>query len=209
MQESIAEKPFKISKKDQILKDSHTFWIDKGSLLEVDIAIKSMYSNQEEVLVEVDAKDKEIGSIVKREAHSGSGRFHRAAHIVVFTSKGEVVLHQRSHKKAMAPSKWDMFGGHQVYGQTIEQTAVAELSEELGVTPPLKFVRKGLHKSSKQNEYFYLYYGIDDGPYGFDKNEVEQIKRFDCEKLLNREYDAEYDVLEHVYTYVAELSHVW
>lgn len=55
----------------------------------------------------------------------------------------------------------------------------------------------------------YLFYGISDGPFGYDRNEVEAIALLDCEKLLAGEYDGEYDILPHVYVYTEELKGVW
>ncbi|MBI2414230.1 NUDIX domain-containing protein [candidate division WWE3 bacterium] len=176
---------------------------------EVSAAVRLINTNEEEILVEADRDDNEVGSISKREAHHTSSRFHRAAHIVIFTSKGEVVLHQRSMNKITSAGKWDMFGGHQVYGHTIGQTAQAELAEELGINVPLTLVEKNLYSTNTQNEWAYLYYGISDGPYGFDRNEVAQIKVFDCERLLNGEYSKGYDILSHVFTYIERLRFIW
>ena len=86
---------------------------------------------------------------------------------------------------------------------------MAELSEELGITTNLQFVRKDLYKSKFQAEFYYLYYGVDDGPYGFDRNEVAQIRVFNCQKLLNGDYADDFEILEHVYGYVKELEGVW
>jgi len=178
-------------------------------LNELDATVRSMNTSQDELLVEVDKKDKEIGAIIKRDAHSNPKRFHRAAHIMIFNTRGEVVLQQRSLTKATGAGKWDMPGGHQVIGQTMEQTARQELAEEMGIQIPLTLQRIGLKQDDKQSEYYYLYYGISDGPFGFDRNEVIQVKAFDCQKLLEHRYDKEYSILAHVYSYTEELSFVW
>lgn len=168
-----------------------------------------MNTSSDEILVEVDKNDNVIEEIVKRDAHSDSTRYHRAAHIMIFNSHGEVILQKRSFNKFTSPGKWDMHGGHQVAGQSIEQCAVAELSEELGITTDLKFHHKGLYQDDFQSEYFYLFVGTSDGPYGFDKNEVECIGTFDCQKLLDSGYDGEFDILPHVIKYVRELKDYW
>ncbi len=195
--------------REQILENKKINSEMQGLVDEIDAAVRLMQVNAEEILVEVDEQDREVGTITKREAHNTGTRGHRAAHIVIFNTLGQVVLHQRSFNKITSPGKWDMFGGHQVAGHTIEQTAYAELSEELGINVPLKFVRKGLYKRSTQMEWYYLYYGISDGPYGFDRNEVAQIANFDCDNLLAGEYKENYDILTHVYGYVEELRFVW
>lgn len=183
--------------------------LDVSVLGELDAAVRTMNTTQDEILTEVDKNNKEIGTIIKRDAHSNPKRFHRAAHIMIFNSKGEVVLQQRSLTKATDPGKWDMPGGHEVAGQTIKQTAQQELAEEMGINIPLTLQRTGLYKDKNQSEYYSLFYGISDGPYGFDRNEVIAIRSFDCEKLLKRAYDKKYSILPHVYKYTEELRFVW
>lgn len=194
-------------KEFDVLKDAYD--IDKKIFNEVDLAVRTMNTTEDEILVEVNKNDKEIGTIVKREAHADPSRYHRGAHVMIFSSKGEAILQQRGLNKAHHPGRWDMPGGHQTAGTTIEQTAKQELVEELGVETELTLKRKGLYQDGWQSEIYYLYWGIHDGPYKFDKHEVEQVKAFDCKKLLRHEYDTEYSILEHVYDYVDELREVW
>lgn len=200
---------FKWVSKEELLKEKHVFWITKTIVNEIDVTIRTMNTTQDEVLVEVDKKDKEIGTIIKREAHSNPKRFHRAAHIMVFDSNGGVVLQKRSWNKAICPGAWDMAGGHQVAGQTIEQTAMAELTEEIGINPKLTMAGKALTFFKQEAEYAYLFWGISDGPYGFDKNEVEAIKVFDPVKIIEGKYGKEFEILPHVIKYTKELKEVW
>lgn len=72
----------------------------------------------------------------------------------------------------------------------------------------LSLHRIGLYQDAKQSEYYYLYYGICDGPFGFDKNEVEAINQFDCQKLVDGLYDQSYKILDHVKAYTQELRFV-
>lgn len=182
------------------------FAVDKKLAKEIDIAARTLNLSQDELLVEVDSDNKEIGTIIKKDAHIDPTRYHRASHIMIFTSKGQVVLQKRGENKITEPGKWDMPGGHQAAGQSIEQCAKLELLEELGIETELKLKRIGLNQNDRQSEYYYLYYGISDGPYGFDKNEVEAVKVYDCEELLNNRSS---DVLDHVFKYIEELRDVW
>lgn len=189
------------------LPDRHP--VAKSIFPEIDQTVKAMNTTEDEILVETDKNNKDIGSIIKREAHSTNTRYHRAAHIMLFNSRGEVVLQQRSTTKTRAAGFWDMPGGHQTYGNTIYETATQELKEEMGVKTKLTLKRVGLKITDSQAEYYYLYYGKHDGPYNFDKNEVEQIKSFDCQKLLDGKYDKEFQILPHVKEYVEELRDYW
>mgnify|MGYP000203297799 FL=1 len=141
---------------------------DKKIFWDIDQAVRSMNSTEDEILVEVNEKNEEIGSVTKREAHTNSKVFHRAAHIMIFNSKGEVVLQQRGFNVIHHPGQWDMAGGHQTLGATIEETAKMELKEEMGIDTNLTLLGIKLNQNSFQSEFSYLFYGIHDGPYKFD-----------------------------------------
>ena len=195
--------------REKFLKMPRAYSMNKSIVNEIDLAIRTRNTSQDELIVEVDKNNKEIGTIIKREAHSNPKRYHRAAHIMIFTSKGDLVLHKRSFTKATGAGKWDMIGGHQSAGLTIDQTAKQELAEELGSSTKLYFFKTGLKQTKETSEFYNLYWGIDDGPYGFDRNEVAEIRVFNCNQLLKHEYDKKYDILKHVYNYTKSLKPIW
>ncbi len=199
---------FKWVTKDKLLRLKRAYSLNKKIVGEIDLAIRTMNTNTDEILVEVDRNNKVIGEIIKRDAHNDRNRFHRAAHIAIFNSRGEIILQKRSENLVIAPGLWDIAGGHQAAGQTINQTAQAELSEELGISCSL--LLKGIYpyRSKIQSEFNYLFYGIHDGPYGFDRNEVAELKAFDCKKLLSKKY-THMKFLPHVFQYVRDLKSVW
>lgn len=163
---------------------------------------------EDELLVETDKEDNDIASIYKMEAHNTQTRYHRAAHIVLFNTKGNVILQKRSIYKKFDPEMWDISGGHQTFGMSIEETAHNELLEEIGIDSKVTFVRKGFKNDGKQLEIIYLYYATHDGPYRADPNEVEEIKEFEPEKLLRGEYEECIKLLPHVLDYIRELKDV-
>jgi|SRR3972149_10945448 len=187
----------------------NAYSLEIGIFQEIDLAVRTMNTTEDEILVEVNKDNKEIGTIIKRDAHSNPQRYHRAAHIILFNSKGQVILQQRGFQKTHHPGRWDMPGGHQTAGNTIEETASQELMEEMGIKSDLDLKRIGLFQNDKQSEFYYLYWSIHDGPYKFDKHEVEKVKAFECKKLLEGEYDKDFSILPHVYEYVRELIGVW
>ncbi len=88
--------------------------------------------------------------------------------------------------------------GHQQVGFSQEETAKAELYEELGIQTPVQFLMKRLHKNTTQSEYQYFYTTVSDGPYAYDRNEVEQISFFDPAEIIAGSYDAAFQLLPHV-----------
>ncbi|PNW26591.1 NUDIX hydrolase [Formosa algae] len=70
---------------------------------------------------------------LKSEIHT-KGLYHNTAHIWLFTTKGEILLAQRSYKKAICPGMWDVsVAGHVDAGETIEAAALRETQEELSL----------------------------------------------------------------------------
>ncbi|KAB1068695.1 NUDIX domain-containing protein [Tamlana haliotis] len=63
------------------------------------------------------------------------GLYHHTAHVWFYTKNGEVLLSQRSAKKAICPLLWDVsVAGHVDAGESIKQAAVREIFEEIGLT---------------------------------------------------------------------------
>ena len=189
------------------LENTHWMYsLQLATLNEVEATIASMNSTQDEILVEVDKDNNEIGSVLKREAHSNPLVYHRAAHIMLFNEKKQVILQQRAPTKATGANKRDMPWWHQTLGQNMDETAHAELLEEMGIETELTLQRIGLKQTDSQSEYYYLYYGTHDGPYAFDKYEVQRVMAFDCQRVLDGDYDKQYSILPHVYEYIRELE---
>ena len=48
---------------------------------------------------------------------------------------GEILLGKRAKDRTSYPNVWDTIGGHCENGETLTQTLIRELQEEIGVTP--------------------------------------------------------------------------
>ena len=59
---------------------------------------------------------------------------HRAVHVLVFNSAGQLFMQKRSINKDESPGQWDTSAaGHVDSGETYLECAVRELAEELGI----------------------------------------------------------------------------
>ena len=75
-----------------------------------------------------------INKALRSECHGNPHLIHRAAHILVFNSSGQILLQKRSLNKDIQPGKWDTsVGGHVDSGETYEEAAHKELYEELDI----------------------------------------------------------------------------
>ncbi|SHH65081.1 NUDIX hydrolase [Winogradskyella jejuensis] len=109
----------------------------------------------DELLDIVDAEGHPTGkTALKSEIHK-NGWYHNTVHLWLYTNSGEILLQQRSHKKAIYPLLWDVsVAGHIDAGETFTEAAVRETNEEIGLqlkeTDLIK-IGKHLHKSIYNN----------------------------------------------------------
>jgi len=79
-----------------------------------------------------DESNKPLGvQKLKSEAHR-EGLWHRASHVWIYNSKGEMLLQLRAKDKEMYPDKWDISAaGHARAGEDPVSTSLREVKEEL------------------------------------------------------------------------------
>lgn len=70
---------------------------------------------------------------LKSDAHE-LGLFHPTVHIWFYTRKGELLFQKRAATKKTFPSLWDVsVAGHVSAGESIEDSAIREVKEEIGL----------------------------------------------------------------------------
>lgn len=62
------------------------------------------------------------------------GYLHNTAHIWFYTDEGQILLAQRAASKSIYPLLWDVsVAGHIDAGESIENGAIREIKEEIGL----------------------------------------------------------------------------
>ncbi|MDR2933810.1 MAG: NUDIX domain-containing protein [Rickettsiales bacterium] len=140
----------------------------------------------EEVIV-VNEQNEVIGSLPRNVA-AKQHAIVRIVCVLVYNTKGNIILSQHSKTKASNALKWNWSaGGHLDAGEEIESGALRELKEELGINGKIEFlmaITKSINKDTgKLKAFIYTFKVIHDGPYILDKREHESHKEYTSAKL--------------------------
>lgn len=139
----------------------------------------------EEKVIIVDENDQEIQT-VPRSKMKRLKLCHRGTAVLVFNSKGEIFVHQRSWKKDRCPGYYDLkAGGVVVAGETPESNVQRELREELGIkNPQVKQLFKFKHDDPNNSSSFqYVFQCLYDGIIHFQDQEVIKGEFLSVEKI--------------------------
>lgn len=132
----------------------------------------------EEQFQVVDQNDRATGAAPRSQVHANN-LLHRAVHILIFNSEGEVFLQYRSRLKDRHPLMWDSSAaGHVNAGEDYDDTAVRELREELGIETRLQRVEKLPASERTGFEFIWLYWGSYDGAMHLNAAEIEAGRFF-------------------------------
>ena len=82
----------------------------------------------------VDDTAQPIGETALKSIIHSKGYKHNTVHLWFYTSKGEILLAQRSANKTICPLLWDVsVSGHVDAGESLVQAAIRETNEEIGL----------------------------------------------------------------------------
>lgn len=134
-----------------------------------------------EDVILVDHHDTPIGRMEKMEAHL-KGELHRALSVLIFNSKGEILLQQRAFTKYHTPGLWsNSCCSHPRPGEDSLQAATRRLNEEMGFTTALTnsfdFVYKAhFDNGLTEHEYDHVFFGTFDGIPAINPEEAHDYK---------------------------------
>ena len=148
----------------------------------------------EDIFDVVNERDEVIDARPRSVVHA-QGLLHRAVHVLVFNSRGDIFLQKRSMLKDRQPGVWDSScSGHVDSGETYDETAVRELREEIGLD--LNKIATGASQSLEKlfkidaceetdAEFVWVYRCENDGPFQLHPEEIETGGWFAPKKVTN------------------------
>lgn len=130
-----------------------------------------------EYVILVDENDRELGIMEKHEAHE-KALLHRAFSVMVFNSKGEMLLQQRAEHKYHSGGLWtNTCCSHPRPGETTMEAAHRRLLEEMGFDCELSLHQSFIYKAPFENgltehEFDYVFKGVYNEDPQFNEAEV-------------------------------------
>jgi isopentenyl-diphosphate delta-isomerase len=146
---------------------------------------------ERENVILVDASDNEVGQEEKLKAHQ-RGDLHRAFSVMIWDSKGRMLLQQRQAHKYHSGGLWsNACCGHPRPGEQSKAAAARRLNEEMGISCALTPIgtfsyRAELDAGLIENEFVHLFRGIYDGAITPDPDECDDFIWLEQNAILSR-----------------------
>lgn len=138
----------------------------------------------------VDAEDNPVGTMEKMEAHE-KGLLHRAFSVLIFNSKGELLLQKRASSKYHSGGLWtNTCCSHPAPNETVAVAAKRRLKEEMGIDLQPVFAYKFTYKAPLdqnliEHEVDHVFTATFDGVPQVNTHEVEDWKFVEISQLLH------------------------
>lgn len=161
-----------------------------------------MISNEKQKILLVDENDCPLGIMDKMEVHQ-KGLLHRAISVIVFNSKGEMLIQRRALNKYHSAGKWsNTCCSHPYPDEKPLDAARRRLFEEMGINVQKLFYwkkllyRVELENNLIENELDYIFICVTDALPNINKEEVIDYKYVNFNSLLE-----DVSINENKYTY--------
>jgi isopentenyl-diphosphate delta-isomerase type 1 len=139
----------------------------------------------EELFDVVDDDDRVVGCASRRQCHGNPALIHRAVHVLVFNSRGELLLQRRAANKDIQPDRWDTsVGGHLDRGETYLAAARREMAEELALAGlPLTRLYPSRIRNEIESENIVTYLSVSDRQVRFEPTEISAVRYCSGEEI--------------------------
>ncbi len=136
-------------------------------------------ADADELLEVLDETGRVVGTARRSECHGDPALAHRAVHVFVRNTSGEILLQKRALSKRIQPGRWDTsVGGHVCPGESWEAAAAREFAEELGVTlgTGFRLLHDYVWRSPVETEHVRTYEVAFDGPFRPQAGEIDECR---------------------------------
>lgn len=163
--------------------------------------VDEIVSSEDDELILVDERDREVGTLAKGACHDGEGVLHRAFSLFVFNPRGELLLQRRAEGKRLWPGYWsNSCCSHPRAGEEMDGATHRRLAQELGMRSSLRYLFKFQYHArfgelGSERELCWVYAGVSGDEVRANVNEVADWRWISPDRL-----DREMSTGEDVFT---------
>lgn len=147
----------------------------------------------EEWIEIVDENGNFTGQIMEKEEAHDKNLLHNEVAVFIVNDKKQVLLQKRSPNKRFNPNKWALCAGHVDAHESLEDAAIREVKEEIGLEIKkedlIPFAEREftLQDSNSHITYFYyVKYNKDNSEFVIQKEELSEVKWFDFDDVIRK-----------------------
>ncbi len=144
-----------------------------------------------ELLEIVNEEGKYTGEVVERDDAHNRNLLHNEVSVFIINNKGEILLQKRSLNKRYKPGKWSSCAGHVCAFETVENTAIREVFEEISVKIEVdELVKIGDREiiiredNSRVSYSYYVRKDVDLDKVNLQEEEVSAVKWFLIDDII-------------------------
>ena len=126
------------------------------------------------------------GELMDRGTQEPVDRYRQVVHVIIFNSRGEMLIQQRQPTKKAWPNMWDVsIGGGVVAGEKPNEAAERELKEELGIDFSFANVRPSFTSNFNNgfDDYYIVNMDLNLDDLTFQETEVKSADWASLEKI--------------------------
>lgn len=144
-----------------------------------------------ELIQIVDENGEFTGEIIDKEIAHDKNLLHIEISVFIINDKNQVLLQKRSPNKRFSPNKWGSCAGHVDAYESLEDAALRELKEEVGLEIPKEslypFLERQIFKKETNSHITYLYYtkcNKEEKEFIIQEEELSEVKWFDIDEII-------------------------
>lgn len=130
------------------------------------------------------------GQVVERKKVHDLRLPHWEVIILIVNDKGQLLLQKRSAQKRFCPNKWSLCAGLVMAGESVEEGALRELQEELGIQV-LKDDLKVLEENLDLTRFYYVICNKEERNFKIQEEELSCVKWYHIDEVITmiKNYD--------------------
>lgn len=145
-----------------------------------------------ELIQIVDENGNFTGEILDKEEAHDKNLLHNEVAVFVINDQKQVLLQKRSANKRFDPNKWALCAGHVDAYESLEDAALREIKEEIGIDIAKhelhKYGEKELALKESNSHITYFYYvktNKKEDEFTIQVEELSEVKWFDIDKVVD------------------------